>query len=183
VGFRAPTQQSRPDGAASEKEKYIYLDLLGEKFLIGSHKPSQGGKYVGTRIHWSKENIIDEAGRPDVLTHVFWEQGELSSKYVDEFRTELRSRTGRELKSRSTPAPATDIFVPERREDEEKRAAEYANTTARAETGVFAKDRLTWLNRLAYLRDHTRGDTSVAVLDLQSVPDGEWTTYHDRKLI
>ena len=155
--------------------------------MIGSLKDSNGEKYVGVKLHWNIEHIKNEKGEDDILTHLFWEQSDLTAKYVEEFKQVLKERTNRYLKKRKTPAPATDVPVIETREKSEQRAKDSAANEKRKELGVFASDHASWVNKLAYVKDHTRGELSVAILELQCVGEANssnpWTSYHDKKLI
>ena len=159
--------------ASSVEHAEFYGELLKCRFLSKDVEDSNGSKFVGTRTH-----VVNVSSDGDVTT-LLWEQLELAEKYVEWFEIAAKER-GIKYKKRSTPAPATDTPHMETREKSEARARVSAKQPE--SVGKFAHDRLSFVNRLAYLKDHTRHELSHAIWTLQCVVEGGWTAHHDKLL-
>ena len=148
--------------------------------LVGPPMLLQGEKYNGVT---TEVNVVTKDNGTKEY-RIRWQQVDLIKKYVNEFTTEYTKRTGKSLRVRATPAPSSNAHTPMTREQEAvkaKKDAAVADVQEKQAT-MWGDDNLTWVNKLAYLQQHTIPKLSFIIRRLQSKAS-KWTVAEDKLLV
>ena len=149
--------------------------------LVGPPLLLQGEKYNGVT---TEVNVVTKDNGTKEY-RIRWHQVDLIKKYVNEFTEEYTKRTGgKTLRVRATPAPSSNAHTPMTREQEAEKAKKDAAVAdvQEKQTTMWGDDNLTWVNKLAYLQQHTIPKLSFVIRRLQSKAS-KWTVAEDKLLV